>query len=63
MNYGPLVYAIESLLRANSAYVDRKDERKLQAHDIAVKNAWLQIGAAQDQFFEDVKNGRIEKGD
>ena len=63
MNYGPLVKAIDELVRAKISRYACKNHELFYEHDKEVSRAAIAVARAQDQFFDDVKGGRIDKGD
>lgn len=63
MNYGPLAMAIEKLIAADRARPSKKDDPDGSQFRSNLHGAWLDIQRAQDQFFDDVKEGRIDKGE
>lgn len=63
MNYGPLCEAIEALIRTALQRPPKSHKEESAIHQQNMYAAWLDVQCAQDKFYEDVKNGRIIKGD
>lgn len=63
MQFGPLTHAIDKLLSIYLAKPPKKDREGNDEFRIKITLAWDEIGQAQDQFYEAVKNGTITKGD
>lgn len=63
MNYGPIMHAVDKLIVHFQNRPAKKDRDATLAWQGEASGLWLDLSKAQDTFYEDVKNGRIEKSD
>jgi hypothetical protein len=61
MNYGPLCEAIDKFIMLAAQYTERQKRDPGSDWESQRRRYWRNIEVAQDQFYEDVKNGRISK--
>jgi hypothetical protein len=63
MQYGPLAQAIENLLTCYTTKPPKKDRDGNNQWTAQISRCWWEIGEATDRFYDDVRAGRIQKGD